>query len=342
MNLDFYVAIKTALGITLVGAGAAFADSVEDFYRGNTVTLVVSAAPGGASDFFARQFGDYFGRHIPGQPTVIVVNQAGAGGMIAAAQLQTNQPNDGTVVAILQKNNLYRPLLEGGAQFDPREVNWIGSLNKDEYVIAAWEDSPVLTAEAIFEDRMILGATGFANENRTLPAMMNDFMGAQFEIIHGYSGSEEIGLAMERGEVDGKVATVNNLVSGSEAPHVEAGRIKILLNLALTPTEAFPDVPNLSDFIEDEEVRALVEFLTLPFESGRPLAVPKGLPPERLDALRQAFDDAVVDPEFIAHMESLNSALEPVQGTRIEEIIAALYDTPPSVLDEARTILTAE
>jgi tripartite-type tricarboxylate transporter receptor subunit TctC len=323
--------------------GAVQAQTPEEFYEGKTLTLVISAAPGGASDFFARAFADYFSKHIPGQPQVVVTNQPGGGGIVAASQLQRSQPRDGTVIALLQKNNLYRPLVEGMEdQADPREVSWIGSLNKDVYYIFAWEGTPVQTADEMFTKTMSLGATGFANENRTLPAMMNEYMGTKFDIIPGYQGSDEVGLAMERGEVDGKVGTLGNLMSGSEAAYLHDDKIKILVQLGLTTHPAFPDVPNLTTYIKDPDVLALAKFMIQPFDVGRPLAAPKGLPEDRLATLRAAFDATTADPEFIAHMKKLNSDIDPVSGVEIERIIGDIYATPEPILAKARKLLTPQ
>jgi tripartite-type tricarboxylate transporter receptor subunit TctC len=336
-------AMALAVGTALTWLAPVQAQTVEEFYQGNTVTLLVSAPAGTLSDFLARQFADYYASHIPGEPDIVVMNVAGAGGMVAAAQLQFDQPKDGTVIGFLQRNNLYLPLVEDKHDtFDPRELNWIGSLDQVRYTIVATDDSPVQTAEDMFTTPMIIGATGFANENRTLPAMMNDYLGTQFEIIHGYTGREEVYLAMERGEADGWLPTIDGLLTGEPAQKIANGEIKVLMQLGWENHPAFPDVPNFTDYVDDPEAKALIDFFILPFQAGRPLAVPAGVPEDRLAALREAFDATVSDPEFIAHMESQNSPLDPVSGQAIEDVITALYATPENVLDNARNFLLPE
>lgn len=325
-----------------LSSASAQAQSVEDFYQGKTITLVVSAAPGGSSDYLARELANFYGKHIPGNPAVVVVNQPGAGGMVAAAQLQLNQPRDGTVIALLQRNNLYRPLLDAGEQFDPREVSWLGSLTKETYAISVWEGAPVETAEDLFTTPLIMGATGFVNETRTLPAMMNAYMGTKFEIIHGYSGSEEVGLAMERGEVQGKAGTTTNLLSAVEANWQRDGKLRVLMQVGLADHPSFPDVPNILSFIEDPDTEAAIRFMIAPFEAGRPLAAPPDVPADRLDALRAAFDATVADPEFVAHMERQGQPLEPIPGLAVEEIVTGLYATPEPILAKVRAVLAAE
>ncbi|SDK25917.1 Bug family tripartite tricarboxylate transporter substrate binding protein [Aliiruegeria lutimaris] len=340
---------KTAvlIGLTVCSSltwlGSATADPVEDFYKGKRLTLIVSASPGGGSDFFARQFAQFYGNHIPGNPEVIPVNKKGAGGLVAAAQLQKNEHEDGTVIALLQRNNLYRPLLEEAHdKFDPREVRWIGSLNKEKYLLAASKDSPVTAPEDMFTKTMILGATGFTNENRTVPAMMNKYLGTKFDIVHGYEGSEEAVIAMERGEVHGKFGAVNGFIAGNEAEMIKRGEIVVLMQAGWTNHPAFPDVPNFSTYVKDPEAKAVVDFFILPFESGRPLAAPKGVPADRLEALRKAFDETMTDPAFLEHMKKVNSEVDPISGEEVEAIIETLYATPENVLANVREILKAE
>lgn len=332
-----------ALALTLAFGSTTMAQSVEDFYRGKSLTLVVSAVPGGAADFFAREFASYFGKHLPGQPSVVVMNLPGAGGMVAAAQLQNSQPRDGTVIALLQRNNLYQGLLNGDQSlFDPREVEWLGSLNKESYTIVAMKDAPAKNAEEIFTNEIILGATGFSNENRTLPAMLNKYFGTRFNIIAGYQGNDEIALAMERGEVDGRLYTVNSLFSGTDARWMQEGRINVLIQVASKPNSLLPDVPAIVDFTDDPEALALADFMFLPLDAGRPFAAPRGVPEDRLAALRAAFAEAAADPEFVAKMQQLDSALDPISGEDINAIIDTLYNTPEDVLGAARELLQAE
>ena len=171
---------------------------------------------------------------------------------------------------------------------------------------------------------------------------MNEYLGTKFEIIHGYTGSEEVGIAMERGEVDGKAGTVNNLLAGNEAEWVKDGKLKVLFQMDWTNHPAWPDTKNFSDVVKDDSVKALIDFIILPFEAGRPLAVPKGVPEDRLAALRKAFDDTMQDPEFIEHMKKLNTEMSLVTGGRIEEIVGVLYETSEPVLENVRKALAPQ
>lgn len=328
-------------GLLMGLSTAAFAQTPEEFYKGKTVTMVISAAPGGASDFFGRQFASYLGKHIPGQPQVIVTNMPGASGMTAALSLQSNQPKDGTVIALLQRNNFYLPLVsEQNKAFDPKGVSWIGSLNKENYTLIAWENAPAKTPADIFTTPMTVGATSFANENRTFPAMMNEYFGTKFEIIPGYEGNEAVGLAMERGEVQARMQTVNSLTSGSEAAWYKDGKVRVLMQVALEKSPLLPDVPLITDYSKDPDVLAMANFMLAPLKAGRPFAVPPGVPEDRVAALRAAFDAAAADPAFLEEMKKANSDVDPITGQDVEAIIDSLYATPAPVLDNVKKLLT--
>ncbi|WP_326538099.1 Bug family tripartite tricarboxylate transporter substrate binding protein [Pseudorhodoferax sp.] len=326
-----------AVAAALLASGPAQSQSVENFYRGKTITLVVSAEPGTPTDTVARQFARFFALNIPGQPKPIVMNVGGAGGMVAAASLQTRQPSDGSAIGFLQRNNLYVPLLEQRQKnFDPREVQWIGSLDKVNYVIVAMTRSGVTTADDLLKKKLTIGATGFSNENRLLPALLNEHVGTKMNIVPGYTGRGEVYLAMQRGEVDGWASTVEGLKEGEPAKMIADGKMKPLLTLSWKADPALPNVPSLGAYVTQPAVKDLFDFFLSTFEAGRPIAVPKGVPRERVDALRAAFAKTVADPEFVKAITSQGFPVDPVDGTAVEQIVRKLYATPKPVLDAAR------
>lgn len=326
-----------AISVAAAAAGPAVGQSVENFYRGKAITLVVSAEPGTPTDTVARQFARYFAKNIPGQPKAIVMNVGGAGGMVAAASLQTKQPSDGTVVGFLQRNNLYVPLLDTKQKsFDPRQVRWIGSLDKVNYCIVAMTRSGVTTADDLFKKKLTIGATGFSNENRILPALLNEHVGAKLNIVPGYTGRGEVYLAMQRGEVDGWASTVDGLREGEPAKMLAEGKMKVLLQLGWKSQPDLPNVPSLSAYVTKPEDKALFDFFLAPFEAGRPVAVPKDVPQDRVDALRAAFTKTMADPEFVKAITSQGFPVDPIDGAAVEQIVTKLYATPKPVLDAAR------
>ncbi|MDR5784881.1 tripartite tricarboxylate transporter substrate-binding protein [Caballeronia sp. LZ065] len=342
MNLRTAIcACATLFGFAVQAhAAPASTQSVADFYRGKALTLLVSADAGTVTDIVARQFSRFFVKYVPGHPKAIVMNVVGAGGMVAAASLQSRQPSDGTVIGFLQRNNLYIPLLdERQNRFDPRKVRWLGSLNKVEYCLVSMTRSGVTTADDLSKKKMYIGATGFANEDRTLPALLNEYIGAKMSIVPGYTGRGEVYLAMQRGEVDGWASTIDGLQQGEPVRLLKDGKMKVLLHLGWQSPAGYTDVPNLSSYITQPDVKALFNLFILPFQAGRPIAVPKDVPQDRLDALREAFAKTIADPDFIDAMKQSGYPIDPISGDAVEQIIAKLYATPQRQLEDARKLI---
>ncbi|SDR49010.1 Tripartite-type tricarboxylate transporter, receptor component TctC [Paraburkholderia fungorum] len=334
-------AFAVLMGVATTAVAAPASDqSVESFYSGKTVTLVVSADAGTPTDIIARQFARFFVKYMPGHPQAVVMNVIGAGGMVAAASLQSRQPADGTVMGFLQRNNLYIPLLDPRqSRFDPRKVKWLGSLNKVDYCMVAMTRSGVTTADDLFKKKMFSGATGFSNEDRTLPALLNEYLGTKMSVVPGYTGRGEVYLAMQRGEVDGWASTVDGLKQGDPVRLLASGKMKVLLELGWKSPPEFPNVPNLSAYITNPEVKAVFNLFLLPFAAGRPIAVPAGVPPERLAALRSAFARTIADPGFQSAMTSAGFPIDPIDGAAVEQIVDKLYATPAPQLESARKLI---
>ncbi|MEK6293390.1 MAG: hypothetical protein V4793_18780 [Paraburkholderia tropica] len=334
-------ACAALLGIAAMAiTGPAFGQSVEDFYHGKILTIVVSADAGTPTDIIARQFARFFVNYIPGKPRAVVMNVVGAGGMVAAASLQTRQPDDGSVIGFLQRNNLYIPLLDPRQnRFDPRKVRWLGSLNKVEYCIVSMSRSGVTSMNDLTKKTMYVGATGFANEDRTLPALLDEYLGAKMRIVPGYTGRGEVYLAMQRGEVDGWASTLDGLQQGEPVRLLANGKMKVLLHLGWTSPAPFVDAPNLSSYITDPNVKALFNLFLMPFDAGRPIAVPEGVPQDRLNALRTAFAKTIVDPDFIDAMKKSGYPIDPINGNAVEQIVSKLYATPGPQIESARKLI---
>lgn len=332
------IALSTAFLSTSAGA-----QTVEEFYSDNNLTLMVSAAPGGGADLYARAFAPFLSKHLPGNPNVVIANVPGAGGLTAAAQLQNSAPRDGTAIAALQRNNLYLPLVSAEKlAFDPREVNWIGSLNKESYVLITWENAPVKTLDDLFSQPLTIGSTSFNNENRTFPAMINEYLGSKMDIIPGYKGNDEIALAMERGEVQGRAVTTTSLLGGNDASWLAEGKLNVIAQLAMRPSPAVKDVPMILDKVTDPKARSVFEFMFLPLDAGRPFAAPPEVPEDRLAALRAAFQAAAEDPGFIAEVAKQNATVEMIAGDEVHKILDELYATSPDVLDQVKGLLVSK
>jgi tripartite-type tricarboxylate transporter receptor subunit TctC len=329
----------TIMAAVLLGASSivAHAQSVEDFYRGRSLRMTVAAAPGGGADLYARVVVRHLSRHIPGNPSIVVQHTPGAAGLLAARQLQGSAPGDGSVIALLQRNNLLEPLLaERDVGFDPRKVTWVGSLSKDTYLIFSWHTSGVRTIEDAMQRELILGNTGGGNENVMFPLLLNQTLGTKFKLVRGYKGGGDLALAIQRGEVQGRAITWTTL-RADHPDWVRDKKINVIV-LALKRSQELPDVPAAVEYLKDEKDRRLYQLLFATFEAGRPFAVASGTPPDRVAALRNAFAELARDREFLRELALRGGSMEYMSGEEIEQLIPSIYATPRDIIDRARAL----
>src|SRR5262249_4381493 len=238
----------------------------------------------------------------------------------------------------LQRNNLAEPLFaDHDIGFDPRQLSWLGSLNKDTYVIIAWHTAAVKTIEDAFRRELVLGNTGGGTENVTFPLLLNRTLGTRFKLVRGYKGSDEVALAIERGEVQGRAITWTTLRSDHPAWLAEH-KVNLLIQLATQPHPDLPTVPSVLDYVKSASDRQLLELMFAPLEAGRPIALPPETPPDRLAALRAAVDRLAQDPEFLREIASRGSSVEMLGGADTQMLVENLYRTPPDILARAREI----
>jgi tripartite-type tricarboxylate transporter receptor subunit TctC len=333
-------ALASLIIFSTMPAGAQ-AQTVEQFYRNRTVRLLLAAAPGGGADIYARILVNHLGRHIPGKPTFVIINQPGAGGLLAAGTLQNTTPKDGSTIGFLQRNNLLEPVLaERDSGFDPRRVVWLGSLSRDTYVIFAWHTSGIRTIQDAMVRELILGNTAGGNENVTYPLMLNQLAGTRFKLVRGYKGSDEVALAIERGEVQGRAITWTTLGAEHGQWLVEK-KVNVLIQLTTRKHPDLPDIPLALDITRSDQDRRLFELMMSPLEAGRPFAVPLGTPTDRIAALRAAFEAVATDQSFQAEVKARGGSVELMSGGAIQALVDHLYQTPKDLIARARAISQA-
>jgi tripartite-type tricarboxylate transporter receptor subunit TctC len=319
----------------------AQAQTVEQFYRNRIVRLLLAAAPGGGADIYARILVNHLGRHIPGHPTFVIINQPGAGGLLAAGILQNTAPKDGGTIGFLQRNNLLEPVLaERDSGFDPRRVAWLGSLSRDTYVIFAWHTSGIRTIQDAMARELILGNTAGGNENVTYPLMLNQLAGTRFKLVRGYKGSDEVALAIERGEVQGRAITWTTLTA-DHAEWLAEKKVSVLIQLTTRKHPDLPDIPVALDIARSDQDRRLFELMMSPLEAGRPFAVPLGTPTDRIAALRAAFEAVAKDASFQAEVKARGGSVELMPGGDVQALVDQLYQTPKELIARARGVSQA-
>ncbi|MGE5539412.1 MAG: Bug family tripartite tricarboxylate transporter substrate binding protein [Gemmatimonas sp.] len=326
-----------ALGLALaaVAVGAARAEDVADFYRGKRITIIVPSAPGGSYDLYSRVLQRHFTKHMPGNPSVIVQNMPGAGGRRGTAFISNIAPKDGTILGAIHNFMAFDPLFEGPgyeAQFDPRKFNWIGSVTNAISVAVAWHTSPIETYKDLYDKEMVVGGVGTDTLMVTNPYLLSGLLGMKFRVVAGYLSSGEVDLAMQRGEVQGRIDGGWVSVKQCCYDQVKSGQMRVLFQLGLEKHPELPDVPLALDFARNEEERLILETAFLPYEFGRPYITTPELPAERLQALRAAFFATLKDPAFIAEVEKSNMEVNPIQPERLKALVDRAYSLPASLV----------
>ena len=315
-------------------------EEVAAFYKGKQIHLIVGSGVGSGYDMNARMVARHWGGHIPGNPTIVVQNQPGAGSLITTNMLANTAAKDGTVVAAIINGVPTAPLLQPeSARFDPAMLNWIGSTNRDTQVIYAWHTSPVLDLQDLLTKEFIIGATSSGTTQFDFPLVANAILGTKFKVVSGYEGTAQIHKAMEAGEVQGLGALAWSSLKSLNADWIASGKIRIL---AQWNAPAHPDLkayPLVESLAKTDEDRLALKLLTSRLEAGRPFVAPPGVPPARVAALRRAFDEAMRDSLLIAEAKRLQLDIEPMTGEEVAALVKSVMGTPPAVVARVRRAL---
>jgi tripartite-type tricarboxylate transporter receptor subunit TctC len=300
---------------------------------------MIGYSVGGGYDVYARLIARHLGKHIPGNPIVTPKNMEGAGSLRLANWLYNVAPKDGTVFGIIGRGIPFDPLLGGSGQFDATKFSWIGSANDEVSICAAWHATPVNTFEDLLTRDMIVGGTASGADTDQFPKIVNGVLGAKMRVISGYPGGNEITLAMERGEVQGRCGWSWSSVKATHPTWVQDKKIKILMQLSLAKHPDLPDVPLIMDLAKNDEQRQILKLVFARQVMGRPFLGPPGIPDDRLTALRKAFMDTMKDPEFLAEAEKGKLEITPVSGEDIQKLVTEVYATPKDVAAKAGAML---
>ena len=331
-----------ALGVALVAAqdAPAAAQSVEAFYKSNRVTIVIGYTPGGVYDLHARTLARHIGKHIPGRPTVVPQNMPGAGSMKAANYIFGQAPKDGTQIAMFARGIAMQPLLDStGVQFEATKLNWLGSPASEVSVVFAWHTKSFKTVDDLRKREMIVPATGTGADSAIFPYILNGVLGTKFRVVTGYPGASETMLSIERGETDGSAATSWSNFTSTRHEWVTSGKVDLILQLAMKSHPDLAKVPLVMDVAGKEEDRKVMEMIFSRQSMSYPFAMPPDVPPERLAALRRAFDATMKDPEFLADAKQQKLEVDPVSGDEIEALVRSVYASPPEVVERARAAI---
>ena len=327
--------IGIAAGVIAGLAAAALpadAQSVGEFYKGKQIEVIIGTTPGGSYDVWARLLGRHMGKHLPGNPTFVPRNMPGAGTMTAANHIFNNAPRDGTVLGFVSRNMPTQDVLgHPSVKFKTAEFNWIGSPELTNRVCAAMGTSKVKKAEDLLKDELVVGGVA-ATAISTTPTLMNKLLGLKFKVVDGYPGGTEVFLAMEKGEVDGICQTLS-AVEGAHAGWVKEGKINILFNLEEKRLSNY-NVPSIHEFAKTNEQKKVLAFYNSNAELGRPVMTTPGVPKDRVQALRRAFDATMKDADFRAEAAKLKLQVDPLTGEQVAAVAEMIAATPKSIIDK--------
>jgi tripartite-type tricarboxylate transporter receptor subunit TctC len=318
----------------------AHAQSVADFYRGQSVSMVVSSSAGGGYDTLSRAVAKYLGRHIPGNPSVIVRNMPGAGGILAMNYLANVAPRDGLTVGQVQNNTPFEPLFgTKEATYDATKMTWLGTPSVETALLIVWHTSPVMTIADAKRMPMTAGASGANSTPSFYARLLNELLGLKLKIILGYPGQNEAFLAMERGELDTYGDTFWSALTSTKPDWIKEKKIRILVQYGPQKEAALPDVPYGPDLVASDDDKKLFEAAYAPLAAGRPFVAPPGLPAERTAALRAGLLATFKDPDFLAEAARTHLIInKPTSGEAMQAQVAHVYQMPQRIVDRLRRI----
>jgi tripartite-type tricarboxylate transporter receptor subunit TctC len=323
------------LVVSLCGAGGVHAEAVGDFYKGKTIRIVIGAGIGGSYGVYGTLVSRHLGRFIAGSPTLIVQPMPGAGGLISLNYLGTQAPRDGSVISVIHVAVVQNDLFNPKAKYDAGRFEWIGRLASLAIVGVASRKSGVKTLDDARKRAVVAGAPGLNNVPGQSPLVLNKIAGTKFKVISGYTGTGQTFIALERGEVE-VAATSMDAMRALHWDKVKRGDLVPIFAQARERLPEFPNAPTLLEFGKSDVEKAFLSVFTTTADIGRSLATPPGVPKDRLDVLRAAFERMLADPQFKADVAKLRVELDPKGGADMHRLVAASMAMSPATRDKAR------
>ena len=329
----------TSIHRGICGAALVFAVAVpapaQDIFKGREINLYVGSAPGGPYDAYARLIARHLGRHLPGNPAVVVQNMPGASGRRLMGFIYNVAPKDGTAIATAQRALPFDPLMGIDSHFDVEKVAWLGSANNETNVCMAWHSSKVATIEDVRTRGMVVGSSGPSSTDSIYPNVLNALHGMKFKVVEGYKAATETHIAMERGEVDGRCGISWDTLVALNADWLRDKKIRILVQIGLDKVPELAGVPSVFDLARTDEERQIWALWAAPNKMGRPFFAPPGMAADRAALMRAAFDATMKDPELRAEAAKMNLAVDAITGAEVAALLSRVYAPPKAVVAKA-------
>ena len=336
----FRTALASTMACALAALSSAQAQSSDAFYAGKNLEIYAGSSAGAGYDLYARLLSRHFGKHLPGTPTIVVKNLAGAGGLRLANWLYSVAPRDGLSIGTFGRGVAFESLLNPKSDsFDSRKFAWIGSVNDEVSVCVAWNSSGVAKFEDVFTKELTVGSTGAGGDTFIFSTLLNGVLGARLKIVSGYPGGNEISLAMERGEVQGRCGWSWSSLSATHSKWVEGGQVRVLAQLGLAKHPDLPNVPLALEFAKSDEQRDSLRLVFARQAMAWPFVAPPGTPAARVQDLRKAFVAALNDSALLADAGKGGFEVRPVSGEDIEAMLSQAYQIPEAVVKRTADML---
>jgi tripartite-type tricarboxylate transporter receptor subunit TctC len=320
----------------------AYADDVAAFYSGKTIRLVVGIDVGSGYDVNARLLARFLPAHIPGNPSIMVQNQPGAGSATMTSQLYSSGPFDGTTIGAAFAGMPTIPLLQpGSVRFDPAKLIWLGNTNRETHVTYVWHTSPVQSLAEVKTKELIMGAQAPGSSQVDFPVVANALFGTKFKVIAGYQSTAKINLALESAEVQGTIAAWTSVKTLSSQWLAEK-KIKVIAQWALRPNAELPGVPNPLDLATTDAERAALRLVLARLDIGRPFFLPPNVPEDRAAALRKAFDTTMADPAYLEEAKKLKIDVDPLTGAELAALVDQISKTPADTVARVRAAMESK
>jgi len=316
-----------------LGFATAFADPVADFYRGQTITLLVGANTGGGYDTYARPVARHLGRFLPGEPSIVIKYMPAAASLPAANTLYSLSPRDGLTIGMVQRHIPYE-ILRGNkaANYDPFRFNWLGSIASEVSVTTVRSTAPHRAAQDLLSMPLIAGSLGPETDSEIESNALIRLLGAPIQLVRGYSGTADALLALERGELQGVHGISWSFIKTRKSEWLRDGRVRVLLQSGLKSHPDLKDVATVYDLVQSDEVQQVWDLIFTPKLMSRPFVMPPAVPAERVAAFRMALERLVRDPAYLAEMGKIQYEVAFVSGQEMEGFMKRVYAFPPAVV----------
>lgn len=319
-------------------SGPAFAQ--DDFFKGKSIKLLIGAAPGGGYDQDARLVATHLPKHLPGNPTIVPQNMPGASSLVLTNFMYGTAPRDGTAIAIInQAMPLEQFLRSPNTNYDVTQFNWLGRTRNATQMAVVWHTVPVSSIDDVFKRETVMGGSGPTSLTDIIPQLLNNLVGTRFKIVSGYSGMNELGIAMERGEIEGGATPVDSLL-GYRSDWVRDKKIKMLVLYTQQRHPAMPDVPALPELAKTDDVRAILNLYAASAEVGRAFLTTQAVPADRVALMRSAFNAMFKDQAFLDDAKMQRIDLQLMSGDEVQSLVLAMSKFPPELIEKAQAART--